>query len=47
MHRPGLSELEALMRHADSLPVDDVDGQAYLKYVMINAQQWQQQRQQQ
>lgn len=32
MHRPGLSELEPLMKHADALPVEDVDGQAYLRY---------------
>lgn len=31
MHRPGLSELETLMEHAESLPVDGVGGQAYLR----------------
>ncbi|CAN0215858.1 unnamed protein product, partial [Ectocarpus fasciculatus] len=40
MHRPGLSELEALMRHADSLPVDDVDGQAYLNYMVDQVVGW-------
>lgn len=32
MHRPGLSELEALMKYAESLPVDGVDGQAHLRF---------------
>lgn len=31
MHRPGLSELETLVEHADRLPVDGMDGQAYLR----------------
>ena len=31
MHRPGLSELETLIKHVDSLPVEDVEGQAYLR----------------
>lgn len=34
MHRPGLSELEILMKHAESLPVDGVDGQDYLRCAM-------------
>lgn len=33
MNRPGLEELETLMKHAESLPVDSVDGQAYLRCV--------------
>lgn len=35
MHRPGLSELEALMKHAESLPVDAVDGQAHLRFARM------------
>ncbi|CAB1102142.1 unnamed protein product [Ectocarpus sp. CCAP 1310/34] len=40
MHRPGLSELETLMRNADSLPVDGVDGQAYLNYMVVQVVGW-------
>ncbi|CAM9170262.1 unnamed protein product, partial [Ectocarpus sp. 12 AP-2014] len=40
MHRPGLSELETLMRHADSLPIDGVDGQAYLNYMVDQVVGW-------
>ncbi|CAM9344738.1 unnamed protein product, partial [Ectocarpus sp. 4 AP-2014] len=40
MHRPGLLELETLMRHADSLPVDGVDGQAYLNYMVDQVVGW-------
>lgn len=35
MHRPGLSELEPLVKHAERLPVEGVDGQAYLRLVSV------------
>ncbi|CAM9313150.1 unnamed protein product [Scytosiphon promiscuus] len=40
MHRPGLEELEALMKHAEGLPVDGVDGQAYLSYIVEQVAGW-------
>ncbi|CAM9103685.1 unnamed protein product [Laminaria digitata] len=40
MHRPGLAELEPLVAHAERLPVDGVDGQDYLSYMVKQVVDW-------